>query len=167
VGNLTPTRMARHVTEITPDWLTERGIRAVLCDVDNTVVAWHSEEIDAAVLDWVETLKAANVALCLVSNTRNPKRLERLAARFGIFYVPGNAGKPGASGYMQALILTGAKTSEALMVGDQLFTDVYGANRLGIATVLVNPLSTHEFIGTKLVSRTLERLVLRGEKARP
>jgi hypothetical protein len=164
---LTPTRMARHITEIEPGWLTEQGAKVVLCDVDNTLVAWHSEEISGEVMAWVEAVKRSGIALCLVSNTRNPKRLERLAGRLGILHVPGNAGKPGAGGYKKALALAGAEPAEAVMVGDQLFTDVFGANRQGIATVLVNPLSTKEFIGTKLVSRTLERIVLRGKRARP
>ena len=53
------------------------------------------------------------------------------------------------------------------MVGDQLFTDMVAGNRLGLFTVLVNPLTAHEFIGTRLISRNLERLVLRGERQRP
>lgn len=165
--HLKPTRLLRHVTEIEPTWLQEQGIRGILCDVDNTVVAWHSEEIHDEVMDWIEAVKALGISVCLVSNTRNPKRLERLAARFGILFVPGNAGKPSKAGYLKALELTGIPAHESLMIGDQLFTDVFGANRVGMLTALVNPLSSKEFIGTKLVSRPLERLVLRGDRARP
>ena len=167
MNNLKPTRMARHVTEIDLAWLNERGVRAVLADVDNTVVGWHSEDVPEEIILWVEGILGEGIGFCLVSNTRNPKRLERLAARFGVKFVPGNAGKPGAAGYLKALELLGASASEAVMIGDQLFTDVYGANKLGIATVLVNPLTPKEFIGTKVVSRTLEKLILRGENARP
>jgi predicted HAD superfamily phosphohydrolase YqeG len=53
------------------------------------------------------------------------------------------------------------------MVGDQLFTDIVAGNRLGLRTILVNPLSPREFFGTSLVSRRLERLVLRGARRRP
>jgi predicted HAD superfamily phosphohydrolase YqeG len=52
------------------------------------------------------------------------------------------------------------------MIGDQLFTDIVAGNRLGLYTILVNPLGSHEFIGTKVISRNLERLVLRGPHAR-
>ena len=167
MSHLKPTRLVRRVTEIDLDWLRERHIKAVLSDVDNTVVGWHSEDVPEEIVLWVESLLSAGLGFCLVSNTRNPKRLERLATRFGVKHVPGNAGKPGAGGYQKALALLGASAGEAVMVGDQLFTDVYGANKLGIATVLVNPLTPREFIGTKVVSRTLEKLVLRGENARP
>lgn len=166
MSNLKPTRLARHVTEIDLAWLKECGVKAVLSDVDNTVVGWHSEDVPEEIALWVESLLAAGIGFCLVSNTRNPKRLERLATRFGVKHVPGNAGKPGAAGYLKALELLGASASEAVMIGDQLFTDVYGANKLGIATVLVNPLTPREFIGTKVVSRSLEKLVLRGDNAR-
>ena len=167
MSHLKPTRLARGVTEIEISWLKERGVRAVLADVDNTVVGWHSEDVPEEIALWVESLLAAGIGVCLVSNTRNPKRLERLATRFGVKHVPGNAGKPGAAGYLKALKLLGASANEAVMVGDQLFTDVYGASKLGIATVLVNPLTSKEFIGTKVVSRSLEKLILRGENARP
>jgi hypothetical protein len=53
------------------------------------------------------------------------------------------------------------------MVGDQLFTDMVAGNRVGLTTVLVNPLADKEFIGTKLISRNAEKLILRGERARP
>jgi len=53
------------------------------------------------------------------------------------------------------------------MVGDQLFTDIRAGARAGVKTILVNPLTTRDFIGTKLVSRTLENIVLRGAHSRP
>jgi uncharacterized protein len=165
--NLTPTKLVRHIIELDIAWLRERNVRSVLCDVDNTLVPWHSEEILPEVMLWVQRVRAAGMQICLVSNTRNPERLERLADRMGILFVPGNSGKPGKYGYLKALELTNSKPEEAVMIGDQLFTDVFGANRLGIASVLVNPMSSKEFIGTKLISRTLEKLILRGERARP
>ncbi len=167
MSNLTPTKLVRHVIELDIAWLKEKNVRAVLCDVDNTLVAWHSEEILPEVLEWVQRVKAAGILICLVSNTRNPRRLERLAERLGILFVPGNSAKPGKYGYLKALELTNSKPEEAVMIGDQLFTDVFGANKLGIASVLVNPMSPREFIGTRLISRTLEKLILRGERARP
>ena len=65
-------------------------------------------------------------------------------------------------GLRRALTLLNAAPTETAMVGDQLFTDIVAGNRLGLTTILVNPLSPREFIGTRLVSRTAERFVLRG-----
>ena len=156
---LTPDRLVRHVRDISPVELAEvRGIRAVVCDLDNTLAAWHSEAIDDEVRAWLARAK---------SNTRNFSRLERIAVDLGIAHVPGNAGKPGTRGLRRALQLLEATPGEAAMIGDQLFTDIVAGNRLGMHTVLVNPLSPREFVGTKWVSRRLERLLLRGDRARP
>ena len=165
---LTPTVLVRHVSEVPASFFQERGIRAVVTDLDNTLLPWHSSDVPAAeVLAWLEGLRAANIGVCLASNTRRYARLQRLAEEWGILHVPGNAGKPGTGGLLRALTLLNAKPTEAAMVGDQLFTDMLGGNRLGMTTILVNPLSQKEFIGTQYISRNLERLVLRGNRSRP
>lgn len=165
---LTPSFIVRHVSDVPATFFAERGIRAVVTDLDNTLLPWHGDDNAAPeVLTWLEELRAANIGVCLASNTRRYERLERLATGWGIKHVPGSANKPGTKGLLTALDLLGATAKEAAMVGDQLFTDVVAGNRLGLRTVLVNPLSPREFVGTMVISRNLERLVLRGERARP
>lgn len=163
---LTPDLLVAHVSAVTPEWLRERGLRAVVTDLDNTLVGWHSEEVAEEITVWLAALRAAGVGVCIASNTQHKSRLERLAGRMGILHVPGNAAKPRRRGLRRALDLLGATPEETAMVGDQLFTDILAGNRLGLTTILVNPLTTREFIGTKIVSRTLERLVLRGPRRR-
>lgn len=160
-------RMVRRVSEIELEWLQQHGIRGIVSDLDNTLAAWHGEEIDEDIAQWLESLQAAKIGVCLCSNTRRPARLARVAQNLGIHHVPGNAGKPGKAGVLKALELMAVLPNAAAMVGDQLFTDMVAGNRVGLVTVLVNPLSPKEFIGTKVVSRTAEKLVLRGERARP
>lgn len=163
-----PTRIVRHVSDISPFELAEKyGIRAVVCDLDNTLAAWRSEDIAAEVTAWLTRLRETGIGVCIASNTNNVRRLERIAQRLRIHHVPGNAAKPGTSGLRRALKLLEATPREAAMVGDQLFTDIVAGNRLGMYTVLVNPLTPHEFIATKLISRTAERLLLRGANRRP
>jgi HAD superfamily phosphatase (TIGR01668 family) len=163
---LTPRRIVRHVGDVTPDSLRAAGVRAVVTDLDNTLVPWHGEDVAAEVAAWLDALRDADMRVCIASNTRNLRRLERLAKHMDILHVPGNAAKPGRKGIRKALSLLGSEPAETAMVGDQLFTDIVAGNRLGLYTVLVNPLTKHEFIGTKLISRTAERLVLRGERRR-
>jgi HAD superfamily phosphatase (TIGR01668 family) len=164
---LTPDRIVRHVSDLTPALLAEQhGIRAVLCDLDNTLTEWRSEHIADEVVQWIQELRRTGIGVCIASNTRNFRRLERIAGAMDIAHVPGNAGKPGVGGLKRALQLLDAHPGEAAMIGDQLFTDIVAGNRLGLYTVLVNPLSHREFIGTKVISRNLERLVLRGDRAR-
>jgi uncharacterized protein len=160
-------RMLRRVSELELAWLQERGIRGIVSDLDNTLAAWHGEDIAGDILEWLDIMKAAHIGVCLCSNTRRPVRLARIAQTLGIHHVPGNAGKPGRAGVLKALELMAVLPHEALMVGDQLFTDMVAGNRVGLTTVLVNPLANKEFIGTRLVSRNAEKLILRGERTRP
>jgi len=165
---LTPDRLVRHVSEVSPIELAEvRGIRAVICDLDNTLAEWHSETIDDEVRHWLRNVQETGLQVCIASNTRNFSRLERIATDLGIHHVPGNAGKPGTRGLRRALQMMEATPIEAAMIGDQLFTDIVAGNRAGIYTILVNPLSPREFIGTKWISRRLEQVVLRGALQRP
>lgn len=163
---LTPDYIVRHVCDVTPALLAERGINAVVTDLDNTLVPWRSEEVAEEIAAWLLNLRQAGLRVCIASNTRHFSRLERLAAQMDIGHVPGNAGKPGVRGLRNALTLLNSSPQQTAMVGDQLFTDIIAGNRLGLTTVLVNPLSPREFIGTRLISRNLERLVLRGARRR-
>ncbi|HVK05115.1 MAG TPA: YqeG family HAD IIIA-type phosphatase [Armatimonadaceae bacterium] len=163
---LTPDLIVRHVSDASPALLAGRGIRAVITDLDNTIVAWHSEEVTEEVGAWLLGLRERGISVCIASNTRNFSRLKRLAYHLGIECVPGNAGKPGTGGLRRALTLLSSSPEDTAMVGDQLFTDVVAGNRLGLFTVLVNPLTGREFVGTRLISRSAERIVLRGERAR-
>ena len=163
---LTPFRITRHVSDITPPFLRENGVRAVVTDLDNTLVGWRSDTVEAEVENWLVTLREAKIGVCIASNTRHFSRLEKLANQLDILHVPGNSNKPGTTGLLHALSLLQTEPTETAMVGDQLFTDILAGNRLKMLTILVNPLTTVEFIGTRLINRTAEKLVLRGPHKR-
>jgi putative flippase GtrA len=97
----------------------------------------------------VETLKSHGLALCILSNTRRVERLARVAGKLGVDFLRGRF-KPSAKMYHQALKRYAVQPDEAVMIGDQLFTDVWGANRAGIEAVWVKPMARREFLGTKL-----------------
>jgi putative phosphatase len=164
-GPFCPRYTARSVCEITPELLSGLGIRAVILDLDNTLVPWHGEALDEAVEAWVQGLRAAGFGLCIASNTHRPGRLRRLAERLQVLYAP-RVAKPRRGGFERAMTAMGARPEETAVIGDQLFTDIWGGNRCRLLTVLVNPLTPREFIGTRLVSRTLERLLLARFTAR-
>ncbi len=153
-----PDEVVSSVTEIDPNRLKQQGVQAVLLDLDNTLVPWQRVEVPEEVRCWIESMKAAGLRLCLVSNTRRKRRLEVLAKRLDIDYVP-RAFKPRRYGLRQALERLRATPEQAVMIGDQIFTDVWGGNRMAMRTILVAPLARHEFIGTR-VSRLLERILL-------
>jgi len=155
-----PTLRARDVTEITPAFLADRAIRALVLDLDNTLVPWHGREVAPSVSQWIEGMHAAGVSLCIVSNTHRPGRLKELAAVLGVQYVP-SGGKPRRRGFYRAMEAMGVTADETAVVGDQVLTDIWGGNRSGLLTILVDPLSPVEFVGTRVVSRRVERLLLR------
>lgn len=157
----------RRFTEIDQTFLQTHGLSGLLVDLDNTLVGWHAMDIPDDIAKHVATLRNDGFQLCITSNTYNFNRLRTIAGEFGIHYYDGNAGKPGTRGLLAGLSQMGIRAESAAMVGDQLFTDIRAGSRAGVKTILVNPLTSRDFIGTKLVSRTLENIVLRGAHSRP
>jgi uncharacterized protein len=148
------------VTAIDPDFFAEHGARGVILDLDNTLVPWRGVEIAPEVADWVRRMRDAGLRLCIVSNTHRPGRLRQLAAAFDIPYVPGST-KPRRRGFLQAAELMDVPVDACAVVGDQVMTDIWGGNRCGMITVLVDRLTDHEFVGTRWLNRNLEALLLR------
>ncbi|MDN5346849.1 MAG: putative phosphatase [Clostridia bacterium] len=138
--------------------LWQQGIRGFIVDLDNTVTEWNLETLRPEVKEWFNRVREKGFKTCLVSNNRE----NRVASVAEILDIPciSRAGKPRRRAFRQAMGVMGTRREETAVVGDQLFTDILGGNRLGLYTVLVVPLTRREFIGTQLV-RKIERLVLR------
>jgi HAD superfamily phosphatase (TIGR01668 family) len=153
------------VTALPLEFFRSHGLTAALLDLDNTLVEWHRSEIEAPVAEWVATLSAAEVRCCVASNTHRPHRLAELAASLAVPYELGVA-KPWPAGLRRCMTRLGAAPEETAMIGDQIFTDVWGGNRCGLYTILVQPISVHEFVGTRIITRPLERAVLAALKRR-
>lgn len=156
----TPAQIAPGVQFVNLDALWEKGIRGIVLDVDNTLCVWKwgEAEVPAPVTDWVRKAEARGFRLCIISNGR-PPRIAGVAAALGVPFVA-PAGKPLKSGFRRALRLLGTSPDTTAAIGDQLLTDVLGANRMGLHAILVPPLSPREFPGTKL-NRLLERVLRR------
>lgn len=155
-----PTWTASSVIAIDPAFFAEQSVRGVVLDLDNTLVPWRGVEIAPEVADWVRRMRATGLGLCILSNTHRPGRLRQLAAAFDIPYVPGST-KPRRRGFLQAAALMDVSVGECAVVGDQVLTDIWGGNRCGMLTVLVDRLTEHEFVGTRWINRSLESLLLR------
>jgi HAD superfamily phosphatase (TIGR01668 family) len=154
-----PQLVAPRLTDLTPAFFADRGLRALILDLDNTIVPWKGAEISPEVQRWVEELLRAGVRLCICSNTRRPRRLAALADQLGVPYIE-RVAKPRRRGFLQALELMEARPDETAVVGDQVMTDIWGGNRCGLTTILVEPISRVEFLGTRIVSRPVEALLL-------
>lgn len=133
-----------------------RGIRGVIFDIDNTLVP-HGAPADKKAVELFERLHGMGCRTMLLSNNKEP-RVQSFAREVQTGYLY-KAGKPGRSGYLQAMERMGTTKDTTLFVGDQLFTDVWGAKRSGIYAVLVKPIHPKEEIQIVL-KRYLEKIVL-------
>ena len=144
--------------DIDYEGLYAQGIRGVIFDIDNTLVP-HGADADERSLELMRRLRQIGYRICFVSNNQK-ERVERFNRDIGAFVVI-NAHKPAKSGYLRGMALMGTDLSETLYVGDQIFTDVWGAKRLGMRNILTDPIDPHEEIQIVL-KRLLERIVLRS-----
>lgn len=134
----------------------KKGYRAVIFDIDNTLVE-HGAPADARSIALIEKLKALGYDIMLLSNNKEP-RVKMFNDAVHVNYIF-KAGKPGTKNYHAAMVMMGSDEKNTLFVGDQLFTDVWGANRAGIYSILVQPIDKKEEIQIVL-KRYLEKFVL-------
>ena len=137
--SLIPQGVYPSVTALEPEALAAKGIRLVLADLDNTLAPYKVPRPAAEVVAWKQALDRAGIRLFLLSNSRKPNRARLFAEALDIPY-QGHSGKPRRGGYYRAMERMGVKPEETVMVGDQIFTDVLGANRAGVVPLLVEPI---------------------------
>jgi HAD superfamily phosphatase (TIGR01668 family) len=155
---ISPSTAYEKITDVDLSQLYAEGRRLVLLDVDNTLMHWGADEIPGDVRAWVQGGKALGVSFCILSNTNRPERLMRIAGSLGVEALRGK-NKPSRQMYEQAMSDHGVEHDQTIMIGDQLLTDVLGANRTGIDAIWLRPLSKKEFLGTRLISRVVERVL--------
>ena len=136
--------------------LYEEGYRGLLFDIDNTIVP-HGAPADERAKKLFERLRKIGFHYCFVSNNQKP-RVESFARAVEGDFIE-NAHKPAVKNYRKACQVIGTDLDRTIFVGDQLFTDIYGAKRAGIRTILVKPIHPKEEIQIVL-KRYLEKIVL-------
>ena len=133
-----------------------KGYRGIIFDIDNTLVT-HGAPSDKRAEKLFEGLKKMGFQCCLLSNNQY-QRVSSFNEKIQVHFIE-NAHKPSRKNYLKAMELMGTKIENTLFVGDQLFTDVYGAKRVGIHNILVKPIHPKEEIQIVL-KRKLEKIVL-------
>lgn len=153
------------LTELEPGFLKEQGIKGVLFDLDNTIVPRDADRLPPEVLKWLSGLKDQGFRLGIVSNNSR-RRVGAMAGPLGLPAVH-RAVKPFVPSFRRALKMLGTAPGETALIGDQIFTDIFGGNLTGLYTILVVPMEGREFLGTRLFSRPLEKVVLARLKKFP
>ena len=129
----------QQLDDVTPEFLRGIGVTLLLCDLDNTIVPYKSTGMPTKEMTaWVSAMRCGGVDLFVVSNTHSD-RARTFAAAMDIPYVH-KARKPTLKGMKIAMKQTGKAPEEAALVGDQIYTDVIVANRMGVCSILVEPI---------------------------
>ena len=153
---LYPTKYLDSSYSIDYEQLYRSGIRGLIYDIDNTLVE-HGMPATERAIKLFEQLRSIGFDTCLISNIKE-LRVKPFADAVGSKYVY-DAHKPSRKNYIRAMELMGTDTGNTYFIGDQIFTDVYGANRAGIPSILVKPIHPKEEIQIVL-KRKLEKIVL-------
>lgn len=158
-----PHAVVNSLFDINIEELGKQGIKGIIFDLDNTIIPWDQPAMQPEITEWLNCLVAQGFKLGLVSNNRR-QRVKEIAAQFAIPFAA-RAYKPAKTGFRRVVSQMHLTSCQVAVVGDQLFTDILGGNRLGLFTIWVAPLSSKEFIGTK-ITRQLERLAVRILRAK-
>ncbi len=150
-----PTIERSCITDVTAADLRVLGVTGVLLDVDNTLTAHGSQEVSESVQMWLKDRSQEGFLLAVVSNNKE-ERVRPFAEKIGVSFVA-KAKKPLSSGFQRAAEKWQLSAKECVVIGDQIFTDIVGANLCGMPSVLLTPIEpeqTEYFIRFK---RILER----------
>ena len=145
--NLYPKLYLNNVKEITIELLKQNNIKGLILDVDNTLINLEKQLLEGCE-EWCNNLKQQGIKMCILSNTNKVHKVKKVAAQ-----------KPRKQGFYKAQKLLNLKPEEIAVVGDQVFTDVLGANRCNMFSILTKPLAKKEIWHTK-IKRPFEKIVI-------
>ncbi len=152
-----PKRIADSAYDIDYVSLYKEGYRGIIFDIDNTLVE-HGADASPRAVELITMLKAIGFEVCLISNNKE-ERVKRFNREINVKYIY-KANKPAKSSFIKATRLMGTAIDNTVFVGDQLFTDIFGANRIGMMSYFVKPIGEDYEIQI-LLKRKLERIVLK------
>lgn len=158
MSKLSPTRYVARVETINLDELWASGKRALLFDRDNTLVPRDRTTVPASVLEWMNHARELGFKLIMVSNNWHKDHVARSSRELGMDYIY-FACKPFPFAIDAGLKRLGASKEESVMIGDQLYTDVWAGNFAGVDTILVKP-QTHVDLWYTQIFRIFERRAL-------
>ena len=138
--SLVPQYIFRSYTDITTGFLKKLGIRFLMLDLDNTIAKYSEKAPSAAAIKWTQEMTRNNISLFIVSNSRRKDRVDIFAKALGIKYIKA-ARKPSPSSVKDSMRAEKYYSYESALLGDQIYTDILAANRAGVISIIVRPLS--------------------------
>lgn len=154
---LVPALYIERIYDLPLSWLKENSVKAVITDLDNTLVPWRDYRVASELADWFKDLHDAGFKTVILSNARPSPTITELSKLLETDLVVG-ARKPLTRFFKIALSRAGTAPHETCVIGDQVFTDILGGNMVGCRTVLVKQVGRREFLGTRFM-RLIEKAV--------
>lgn len=158
---LKPKARFEKVTDIKAEFLLKNGIKGIILDVDNTLIDLKANPIDG-IVEWCDRLKENNIKVCIASNSSKVDKISRIAKSLDIPFVY-LSWKPCLRGLKKAKKILNLDSKEIAEVGDQLFTDVIGANRMKMFSILTTPIEKEKDL-VNLVKRSIEKVFIKNIK---
>ena len=152
-----PKAYFNNIKDITIEFLQTHNIKGLLIDVDNTLIDYNKNILDG-VKEWIDKMRDEGVKLCILSNTNNKLKVQNVSRYLDIPYIF-FAMKPLKTGFKKGMKKLKLESKNIAVIGDQLLTDVLGANRSNMYSILVKPIHEKDIFITKL-KRPLERKIM-------
>jgi len=140
---LLPMWKVESITELTPKILEEKGVKLLMLDFDNTIVPYTTNEPTEKMAAWLKMMTESAVEICVVSNSKK-NRVKIFCSQYDIPCIT-HAKKPGTRGIRECLSRYGLPKDNCALAGDQIYTDVLGANSAGVQSILVTAIHNHNF----------------------
>ena len=136
------------ITDITYEYLEFNNINGLILDVDNTLIDYY-ENLSEETIEWVNLLKDKGIKMCILSNSNKLDKVKRVAEKLDIEYIHFGM-KPFKRGFTRAVDILKIEEKNIAVIGDQIFTDVLGANRMKMYSILVDPIKEKDIFITVL-----------------
>lgn len=153
---LYPDVLLEKVEDISINLLQKNNIKALILDVDNTLID-YKKNLSKSIIDWSKEMKKYDIKLYILSNTNDKEKVENVAKKLEIPYI-NFAKKPLKGGFIKVQKILQESSNNIAVVGDQIFTDIIGGNRCKMFTILVEPIEKKEYWYTKW-KRPLENAI--------
>lgn len=155
---LAPDFIADKITSVNLDFLLQKGVNSLVIDLDNTLAPRDKSVMDVDCKEWLISALRKGFRISIVSNNWNKRARKALEGIDGIKIIA-PAGKPFLRGLKKAMKAIDGSSTSTVLIGDQVFTDIFGAKRLGIRTILVLPLSEYDLFHTKMLRKIETKLI--------
>lgn len=155
---LYPKEYLNSVKDISLELLEKNNIKGLILDVDNTLINLD-RKMPVGVSDWAKKIKASGIKICILSNSNKIKKVDEVAKIIEVPYIFFGK-KPLKKGFLRAKEILKLNNENIAVVGDQIFTDIIGANRCNMFSILVKPIEEKDYLITR-IKRPIEKFIIK------